>query len=66
MNYDPQALADAETYLVNFLENSNPRRDASMFEITEAAQDFHASTGGWDVAGASAHSIEDLLARHAK
>lgn len=62
MNYDPQALADAETYL----ENSNPRRDASMFEITEAAQDFHASTGGWDVAGASAHSIEDLLARHAK
>lgn len=66
MNYDPQALAGAETYLVNFLENSDPRRDASSFKITEAAQDFHDTTGGWDVAGAGPQVVEELLTRHGK
>lgn len=66
MNSDPQALAAAETYLVNFLDNSNPRRDAGLYEITDAAQEFHATTGGWDVASADTQTVEDLLARHAK
>ena len=43
--YDPQALADAETHLIHVLETSNPPRDASGFKITEAAQDYHDTTG---------------------
>lgn len=66
MSYDPQDLADAETYLINFLEHSDPPRDADLFEITEAARDYHDTTGNWDLPNASHDSVEELLARHAK
>lgn len=66
MSDDLQGLAEAETYLVNFLEHSDPPRDADLFEITEAAKDHHNSTGSWDLDNADQQVIEDLLARHAK
>ncbi|MDV5999536.1 hypothetical protein IUU84_08115 [Kocuria rhizophila] len=66
MNYDPQALANAETYLINFLEHSTPPRQADLFEITEAARDYHDTTGNWELGGAGRDAIEELLARHAK
>lgn len=65
-SYDPHALAEAETYLIGFLEHSDPPRDADLFEITEAAKDHHDRTGDWNLADAGQQSIEDLLARHAK
>lgn len=64
--YDPQALAEAETYLISVLENSNPPRDVTKFDITAAARDFHDTTGGWDVKGADQNLIEDVLTRHGK
>jgi len=64
--YDPQALADAETHLIRVLETSTPPRDASAFKITEAAQDYHDTTGNWDLRGADPGVVEELLARHAK
>lgn len=66
MNDDPQALGNAETYLINVLEGANPRRDASGYNITAAAQDFHDTAGSWDLAAADPQSLEDLLGRHAK
>lgn len=66
MDYDPQALADAETYLIQFLEHSDPPRDANLFEITDAALDHHDTTGSWDLHGADPQTIENLLVRHAK
>lgn len=66
MNDDPQALAAAETYLVHVLETSDPPREASEFNITAAAKDYHASTGTWQVHEADPSSVEDLLARHAR
>lgn len=66
MTYDPQALADAETYLINFLEHSDPARDASLYEISQAARDYHDTTGDWDLSTARKDLIEGLLARHAK
>jgi hypothetical protein len=61
-----QALADAETYLANVLEGSDPPRDASRYSITEAAQDYHDTTESWDLDSADPQVLEDLLARHAK
>lgn len=66
MEYDPQALADAETYLIQYLLHSDPPRDASLFELTDAAQDHHNTTGSWDLHNADAKTVEDLLARHGK
>lgn len=66
MHDDPKALADAETYLIHVLENSNPRRDAGLYNITDAAEDYHATTGDWDIRQADPQVVEDLLARHAK
>lgn len=43
-SYDPQALAHAGTCLINFLEHADPPRDAHLFLITDAAQDYHDST----------------------
>jgi hypothetical protein len=62
----PQALADAETYLANVLEASDPPRDASRYSITEAAQDYHDTTGTWDLDSAEPQVLKDLLARHTK
>lgn len=64
--HDPQALADAETYLIHVLEHSDPPRDAEMFNITEAARDYHDTTGDWDIRRAEHGTVEELLARHAK
>lgn len=66
MDDDPQALADAETYLANVLKSSDPPRDASRYSITQAAQDYHDTTESWDLHTAEPQVIEDLLARHAK
>lgn len=63
---DPKALADAETYLVHVLESSDPPRDANAFNITQAAQDYHDTTGNWDIRQAEPRVAEELLARHAK
>ncbi|MDI3329747.1 MAG: hypothetical protein QJR09_03285 [Micrococcus sp.] len=63
---DPQALADAETYLIHVLETSDPPRDADLYHITQAAQDYHSSTGTWDLHSAEPEEVEELLARHAK
>ena len=64
--YDPKALADTETYLIDVLEHSDPRREASAYHITRAAQDFHDTSGGWDIRSADPGTVEDVLARHAK
>lgn len=63
---EPQALAEAETYLIHVLETSNPPRDVSKFDITAAARDFHEITSGWDVRGAETAVVEDVLTRHGK
>ena len=64
--YDPQALATAETYLIHMLESSDPPREASGFKITEAAQEFHDTTGNWDLRSADLNVVVELLGRHAK
>lgn len=66
MDHDPQALADAETYLIHVLENSTPPREASEFNVTAAAEDYHASTGDWNMRQADPGTVEELLARHAR
>lgn len=66
MNYDPRALADAENYLIDVLESSNPPRDASVFNITAAAQEYHATAGDWNIGQAGQDTVEELLARHAR
>lgn len=66
MNHDPRALADAENYLIHFLESSTPPREASEFNITAAATDYHATTGDWNIGGADRDTVEELLARHAR
>lgn len=65
MSHDPHALANAETFLVNFLEHSDPPRDANLFRITEAAKDYYDRAGNWDIEAADPQTIEDLLSRHA-
>lgn len=65
-DYDPQALADAETHLIHVLETSDPPRDTELYRITEAAQDYHDITGNWDIRQADLGSVEEVLARHAK
>lgn len=66
MNEDPQALAAVETYLVRVLETSDPPRDASEFNVTAAAHDYHASTGSWQIQDADPATVEALLVRHAR
>jgi hypothetical protein len=63
---DPQALAEAETYLIHVLETSDPPRDSNRFHITQAAHEYHATTGTWDLRSAGPREVEELLARHAK
>lgn len=66
MKYDSHALADAETYLIHVLESSDPPRDAGLYEITEAAKDYHDTTGNWDIRDADLDLVEEILARHGK
>lgn len=66
MDHDPRALADAENHLIHVLHTSSPPRDASEFNITAAAKDYHATAGSWDVHKADAGTVEELLARHAR
>ena len=66
MSTDPKAQAATETYLVHVLETSVPPRHASEFNVTAAAQDYHGSTGSWNVQDADARTIEELLSRHAR
>ena len=62
--HDPQALAQAETHLIHVLEHSDPPRDASRFNVTAAAKEFHERTGSWDVRDAEPGTVEEILARH--
>lgn len=62
--HDPEALADAETYLIHVLETSTPPREASHYNITQAAEDYHETTGNWDIRQAELQTVEELLARH--
>lgn len=66
MDHDPHALADAENHLIQVLHSSNPPRDASEFNITAAAKDYHGTAGSWDIAQADPDTVEELLARHAR
>ena len=61
---DSQALAQAETDLIHVLEHSDPPRDAASFNVTEAARDFHETTGSWDVRNADSETVEAVLAKH--
>jgi hypothetical protein len=65
MDHDPHALAEAENYLLQVLERSDPPRSASEFNITQAAQEYHSTAGDWDIAQADPDTVEQLLARHA-
>lgn len=64
--YEPQALASTETYLIHVLENSNPPRDVSHFDITAAAKEFYDTTGGWDIESAETSVVEDVLTHNGK
>lgn len=63
---DQQALADAETYLIEVLETSDPPRNPALYNITEAAEEYHNTTGDWEIRQASRDTVEGLLLRHAK
>lgn len=63
---DLHALADAETFLVRLLNTSVPPRDPGSYELTDVAEEFHAKHGTYDLAGADADELEELLARHMK
>lgn len=65
MAYDPQTLADAETHLIHVLQSSTPARDADLYHITEAAQDYLEHNDG-DIRSADQDVVEKLLAKHAK
>jgi hypothetical protein len=62
--HDPQALARAETHLIHVLEQSDPPRDASRYNVTAAAQDYHERTGSWDIGEADPELVEQVLAEH--
>ncbi|GAA1745302.1 hypothetical protein [Kocuria aegyptia] len=62
--HDPQALAQAETYLLHVLEHSDPPRDASRYNVTAAARAYHDRTGNWDVRGGDPELVEQVLAEH--
>lgn len=62
--YDPQALAQAETHLIHVLEHADPPRDASRYNVTAAAQDYHDRTGNWGIQDADPELVEQVLADH--
>jgi hypothetical protein len=62
--HDPQALAQAETHLLRVLEHSDPPRDASRYNVTAAARDYHDRTGTWEVQDADPDLVEQVLAAH--
>ena len=46
------------------LEHSDPPRDASHYNVTAAARDYHDRTGTWDVQDADPDLVEQVLAAH--
>lgn len=63
---NPQLLAEAETYIIHVLETSDPRREASGYNVTATAQECHESSGNWDLQDLDRDTLEKVLARHAK
>lgn len=63
---DPAAQAEAETYLVHVLENSEPAREASAYNVTQAATEYRETSGDWDIRSADSDTVERILAKHAK
>lgn len=63
---NPQQLAEAETYIIHVLENSNPRREASGYNVTATAQECHEISGNWNLQALDRDTLEEVLAKHAK
>lgn len=63
---DKTAQAEAETYLVHVLESSDPARDASGYNITQAALEYRETAGNWDIRSADSDTVERILTNHTK
>ena len=63
---NPQQLAEAETYIIHVLESSNPRREASGYNVTATAQECHEISGNWNRQALDRDTLEEVLAKHAK
>jgi hypothetical protein len=60
----PHELAEAETYLIQVLERSDPPRDPGGYNVTAAARECHAIAGDWDLQRLGMDAVEEVLARH--